>query len=224
MESQHNLATHDQSLRNLSTSTSRKLDQLQHIKAAFADDDLMDDAIQEFAKEKESEIEKSTTKNSVNDLDLPGWGSWAGQGAPAVKKKQPRQSRKNTKPSIPRKDANLKHVIINEARDSNISKHLVKNISHPFTGIEQYEATQRVPVGRLWNSEDSYHNMIRPRVTVETGEVIPPLKVYTILHHVMPCDLYFSMQVTEDIEDEFRRHDAQKELVKKIVSRKRKHK
>ena len=178
--SQQNLAT--QSLHCLSThpiSASSKPDQLQHIKAAFANDDLMDAAIQEFSKEKESEIKKSTAKNIVDDLDLPGWGSWAGQGAPAVKKKQVRHSRKNTKPSTPRKDTNLKHVIINEARDSNISKHQVKRISHPFTGIEQYEATQRVPVGRLWNSEDSYHNMIRPRVTVETGEVIPPLEVHT---------------------------------------------
>ena len=188
--SQQNLAT--QSLQNLSTppaSVSSKPDQLQHIKAAFANDDLMDDTIREFAKEKESEIEKTTAKNRVDDLDLPGWGSWAGQGAPAVKKKQVRPSRRKTKPSIPRKDASLKHVIINEARDSNISKHQVRNISHPFTGIEQYEATQRVPVGRLWNSEDSYHNMIRPRVTVEIGEVIPPLEVCTILHHVMSCDL-----------------------------------
>ena len=193
MGSQHSLVTHDQSLQNLSTSASSKPDQLQHIKAAFADDDLMDDTIREFAKEKESDIEKLTAKNSVIDLDLPGWGNWAGQGAPAVKKKKVRPSQKNIKPSAPRKDTNLKHVIINEARDSNISKHQVKNISHPFTGIEQYEATQRVPVGRLWNSEDSYHNMIRPRVTVETGEVIPPLEVFNILHCVMSCDLCISM-------------------------------
>ena len=157
----------------------------------------MDDAIQEFSKEKESEIKKSTAKNIVDDLDLPGWGSWAGQGAPAVKKKQVRHSRKNTKPSTPRKNTNLKHVIINEARDSNISKHQVKSISHPFTGIEQYEATQCVPVGRLWNSEDSYHNMIRPRVTVETGEVIPPLEVHPpILHHVMSGDVSRRSQKT----------------------------
>ena len=178
-----------QSLQDLATpltSASRsKPDQLQHIKAAFADDDLMDDAIQEFNKEKESEIEKSTAKNIMDDLNLPGWGSWAGQGTPVVKKKPLKPSQRRAKPSEPRKDANLKHVIISEARDSNISKHQVKHISHPFTGIEQYEATQRVPVGRLWNSEDSYHNMIRPHVTVETGEVIPPLEV----HSIVSCDV-----------------------------------
>ena len=172
----------NKSLQNSATPTlsSRKPDQLQHIKAAFADDDLMDDTVQEFAKDKESEIEKSTAKNTLDEINLPGWGSWAGQGAPAVSKKQPRRSRKRIKPSAPRKDADLKHVIINEARDSNLCKHQVKNVTHPFTSIQQYEATQRVPVGRLWNSEDSYHNMIRPRVTVMTGEVIPPLEVYHI--------------------------------------------
>ena len=175
--SQKNLT--NQPLQNLATPTaaSNKPDQLKHIKAAFADDDLMDDAITEFAKDKELEIQKSTAKNDVDDLNLPGWGSWAGQGAPAASKKQVRLSQKITKPYTPRKDANLKHVIINEAKDPKICKHQVKNVTHPFTDIEQYEATQRVPVGRLWNSEDSYHNMIRPKVTVETGEVIAPLEV-----------------------------------------------
>jgi len=172
----------DQPIQNLATPTpaQHKPDQLQHIKAAFADDDLMDDTVMEFTKEKELESEKSTTKNTLDELNLPGWGSWAGQGAPTANKKQVRSSQKKTKPSTPRKDANLKHVIINEARDPNICKHQVKNVTHPFTSIEQYEATQGVPVGRLWNSEDSYHNMIRPRITVETGEVIRPLEV-TIL-------------------------------------------
>ena len=182
---QQNLA--NQSLQNLSTPTSslNKPDQLQHIKAAFADDDLMDDTVQEFVRDKELEVEKSTAKNTMDDLDLPGWGSWAGQGAPAVSKKQPRPSRKRIRSSTARKDGNLKHVIIKEARDSNLCKHQVKNVTHPFTSIEQYEATQRVPVGRLWNSEDSYHNMIRPRVTVVTGEVIPPLEVC----HIVSCDV-----------------------------------
>ena len=182
-DSVNNSQLTDQSLQNLATPrlVSNKPDQLQHIKAAFADDDITDDTAQEFAKDKESEIEKSAAKNTVDDLSLPGWGSWAGQGAPAVKKKPVRLSRKNTKPSAPRKDANLKHVIINEARDSNICKHQVKNVNHPFTSVEQYEATQRVPVGRLWNSEDTYHNMIRPRVTIATGEVIPPLEVCCVV-------------------------------------------
>lgn len=178
----------NQSLQNLATpisSSSSKPDQLQHIKAAFADDDLVEDTVQEFMKDKESEVEKSTSKSTMDDLNLPGWGSWAGQGAPVVNKKQVRPSRKNTKSSAPRKDNNLGHVIINEARDSKISKHQVKNVTHPFTSIEQYEATQRVPVGRLWNSEDSYHNMIQPHVTVETGEVIPPLEVY----YNISCDV-----------------------------------
>ena len=60
----------------------------------------------------------------------------------------------------------MKHVIIKEARDSNLCKHQVKNVTHPFTSIEQYEATQCVPIGRLWNSEDCYLNMIHPRVTM----------------------------------------------------------
>lgn len=177
-------------LQNVDTPTPapRKPDQLKHIKAAFADDDLIDDTVQEFTKEKELEIEKSTSRLIKDDLNLPGWGSWAGEGVPVAKKKQQRPPPKNAKPSRPRKDANLKHVIINEASDSNISKHQVQTVTYPFTRIEQYEATQRVPIGRLWNSEDCYHNMIRPHVTVETGEVIPPLEVH-LLHHVISCDL-----------------------------------
>ena len=151
-------------------------DQLQNIRAAFADDDVTDDVVVEFEKEKELEIQKTLTKDA-DHMSLPGWGNWAGEGAPKVAKKPVKLLSRKTTPLATRKDAHLKHVIINEGRNTPLSNHKVKGISHPFTTQQQYEAVQRVPVGRLWNSEDSYHHMIRPRVTIVTGEVIPPLEV-----------------------------------------------
>ena len=151
-------------------------DQLQNIREAFADDDVTDNLVAEFEKEKELEIQNTVIKDT-DHVSLPGWGSWAGEGAPKVTRRPEKSLSRKTTPLATRKDAHLKHVIINEKRNTSLSNHKVKGISHPFTTQQQYEAIQRVPVGRLWNSEDSYHHMIRPRVTMATGEVIPPLEV-----------------------------------------------
>lgn len=152
-------------------------DQLQNIRAAFADDDVTDDVVTEFEKEKELEIQNTVAKDMDHMSSLPGWGSWAGEGAPKVARKPAKTlSNKTTSPAT-RKDSHLRHVIISEKRNTSLSNHKVKAISHPFTTQQQYEAIQRVPVGRLWNSEDSFHHMIRPRITIATGEVIPPLEV-----------------------------------------------
>jgi len=151
-------------------------DQLQNIREAFADDDVIDDVVTEFEKEKELEMQKTVAKDT-DHMSLPGWGNWAGEGAPKITKKPVNLLSRKTTPLSTRKDAHLRHVIINESRNTSLSNHKVKEISHPFTTQQQYEAIQRVPVGRLWNSEDSYHHMIRPRITIATGEVIPPLEV-----------------------------------------------
>ncbi|XP_065908572.1 U3 small nucleolar RNA-associated protein 14 homolog B-like isoform X2 [Dysidea avara] len=178
-------------------------DQLQNIREAFADDDVTDNLVAEFEKEKELEIQNTVIKDT-DHVSLPGWGSWAGEGAPKVTRRPEKSLSRKTTPLATRKDAHLKHVIINEKRNTSLSNHKVKGISHPFTTQQQYEAIQRVPVGRLWNSEDSYHHMIRPRVTMATGEVIPPL------------------EATQEIEEEGEKYLTSKQLTSRIIERKRK--
>jgi len=88
--------------------------QAELVNRAFAADGFE----QDFMAEKEAAIAEDAPKEE--DLMLPGWGSWTGQGvkshASAVKivKKMPGVE------ASKRKDSKLKHVIINEKRVKNV--------------------------------------------------------------------------------------------------------
>lgn len=82
--------------------------QAELISRAFASDALEAD----FAAEKEAAIAEDAPKEE--DLTLPGWGSWTGQG---VKRRAVEKKLVKMIPGIDaskRQDAKLKHVIINE--------------------------------------------------------------------------------------------------------------
>ena len=82
--------------------------QTELINRAFAADGFE----QDFAIEKEAAIAEDAPKEE--DLTLPGWGSWTGQG---VKRRAMEKKIIKKVPGIEasqRKDAKLKHVIINE--------------------------------------------------------------------------------------------------------------
>lgn len=83
---------------------------------AFANDDV----VAEFEDEKMAEIEEDGDK--VEDLTLPGWGSWAGAGV--KKNKNKKKILKVTKgiDADKRKDAKLSHVIINEKLNKKVIK------------------------------------------------------------------------------------------------------
>ena len=104
--------------------------QAELINRAFAADGFE----QEFAVEKEAVIAEDAPREE--DLTLPGWGSWTGQG---VKRRATEKKLVKKVPGIEaskRKDAKLKHVIINEKRVKNVSHslmmadHRVRNIWH----------------------------------------------------------------------------------------------
>ena len=82
--------------------------QTELINRAFAADGFE----QDFAMEKEAAIAEDAPKEE--DLTLPGWGSWTGQG---VKRRATEKKIIKKVPGIEasqRKDAKLKHVIISE--------------------------------------------------------------------------------------------------------------
>jgi U3 small nucleolar RNA-associated protein 14 len=83
-------------------------EQAELISRAFASDALEAD----FTVEKEAAIAEDAPREE--DLTLPGWGSWTGRG---VKKRRVEKKLVKLVPGIDaakRKDAKLKHVIINE--------------------------------------------------------------------------------------------------------------
>ncbi|CAG8573767.1 2092_t:CDS:10 [Ambispora gerdemannii] len=143
---------------------------------AFANDNV----VEEFEAEKLAAIDEDTPKEK--DLTLPGWGSWAGKG---VKKKPTKNNnfRIIQKP-VPgegievskRKDANLKHVIINEKRIKKATKYLATQIPYPYETREQYERSLRNPLGKEWNTYEVFQKMVKPRVTTKMGTIIDPLE------------------------------------------------
>ncbi|KAG1562453.1 hypothetical protein G6F49_000910 [Rhizopus delemar] len=117
-------------------------DQRELVARAFANDDV----VAEFEEEKLAEIAEDGDK--VEDLTLPGWGSWGGAG---VKPKK-----------------NKKKIVKGE-------KYQATTVPFPFKTVEQYERSLATPVGNEWNTSQTFSKMTKPRVLTKLGKVIDPL-------------------------------------------------
>ncbi|KAI8867836.1 Utp14-domain-containing protein [Ramicandelaber brevisporus] len=148
------------------------------VEMAFAEDDI---AEEEFEQEKQMIIEQDAPKDV--DVTLPGWGGWSGAG---VSKKQQVNTKKVIIPAKlarngvieaeQRRDAGKKHVIINEKRNKHAAKTLLaSNVPFPYENRAQYEQQLRLPVGREWNTNRTFHKNIAPRIATKAGRIINPL-------------------------------------------------
>ena len=45
----------------------------------------------------------------------------------------------------------------------------VQSVPWPYTSREQFDKTNSTPVGRHWNTEATFQQMIKPKVTTGTG-------------------------------------------------------
>ncbi|XP_015367455.1 PREDICTED: U3 small nucleolar RNA-associated protein 14 homolog C [Diuraphis noxia] len=139
------------------------------IAEAFADDDI----VNEFKEEKKKLEEQSKPKV---ETALPGWGSWAG---PNIRKrtfkKRTNMGMFRTPAKPPRKDFNREKVIIHESADDSIKSHLVSELPYPFKGVEEYEETIKVPVGRTWVPETVFQKLTAPPVVTQMGQIIDPI-------------------------------------------------
>lgn len=143
------------------------------IKQAFAQDD---DLFREFAAEKAATIQADAPK--VEDMTLPGWGSWTGDGVAAS---EPRVRILRTTPGVieakRRRDANMKNVIINEKQNKRLqAAWMVPKVPHPYRSREEYERARVKPLGPEWNSVHTFKRRIQPRVQVKVGSIIDPIK------------------------------------------------
>ncbi|XP_028133865.1 U3 small nucleolar RNA-associated protein 14 homolog A [Diabrotica virgifera virgifera] len=135
---------------------------------AFEDDDIAVD----FEKEKAAEIEKDTPKDI--DLNLPGWGSWAGGNIDPSKRKRKRFIIKMPK-KIPRRDDNKGSLIINEDAQSKITPLLVSEVPFPFKSVKEYENSIRAPIGNTFVPERAFRKYIEPSVVTKMGSIIKPI-------------------------------------------------
>ncbi|KAJ3095540.1 hypothetical protein HDU97_006816 [Phlyctochytrium planicorne] len=137
---------------------------------AFANDDVF----AEFEEEKQGIIDQDKPKDE--DVTLPGWGAWSGNGiAPkknvVVKKAKAHEGVDASK----RKDAKLKNVIISEKPNRKAAKFMATTVPHGFQTRDQYEESIRLPMGKEWNANMSHSKLVAPKVVVKMGQIIQPL-------------------------------------------------
>jgi len=166
---------------NNNISSEELKDQQNMIQNAFAGDNVEE----QFSAEKQRLIDEDSTEKKVPTL--AGWGSWTGKGAPTQKmnRRHSKKFKKNkTKIAMAakakrdaRKDRDLKHVIISEKRNKHVAKYNVETVPHPFKTRAEYEASLRNPLGPEWNTADVHSALVRPKVVIDAGAVIDPIKM-----------------------------------------------
>ncbi|KAJ3220712.1 hypothetical protein HK099_004062 [Clydaea vesicula] len=148
-----------------------QLSQREVMRLAFADDNMFE---VEFEKEKVSIMEKE--KPQEIDVTLPGWGSWSGIGVKQKKKPSKKHIKKVDGIDIDkRKDSKLKNVIINEKRQKKSLKYQIPSVPHGFNNREQYEKTIRLPLGKEWQTSDTFQKLNKPKISTIDGKIIHPL-------------------------------------------------
>lgn len=158
-------------------------DQKRLVREAFADDES--DVELELQREKDAEIEELAGVEKSDSNVLPGWGSWAGEGVVESQRAKERRLRREKeeeerrkaileKVRTIRKDADLKHVVVNEKVDKKAAVYKARAVPKGVTP-EHYERMLAVPVGREWQTSIAHRKMIMPKITVEKGKVIKPL-------------------------------------------------
>lgn len=143
------------------------------IKKAFAGDDV----VNEFKKSKREEVEGELPKEEIPG-ELPGWGTWSRQKKePAwVQEAKSRAEAKKQAAARARKDAGMEYVVISEKWDSKNAKYKTQSVPYPFNAKETYERSLRQPLGRDYNTIDSFRNLTRPSIIKDNGVIIEPLK------------------------------------------------
>ena len=127
-----------------------------------------------------SKLQGSSDSAKV-EPELPGWGAWTGDGAPAPKKRKPKKEAVKRqhdfdKAKRARADHGIAKVIIGERRNKKATKYKVEQVPYPFTSREQYERSLRHPLGREWNTAATTGKLTAPDVVVN-GSIIAPARL-----------------------------------------------
>ena len=141
------------------------------VPANFAFDNIIGD----FAEEKENQLKE----DNDSDNGLPGWGQWANKDGNIRREKK--LSKKKTQKSKPtnssqKQKSNQPLVIINEERKEELRKHQVLQVPFPFRNQDHFENALNNPTGREWNTERKFIDKTKPKVSIPTGQIIPPAK------------------------------------------------
>ena len=51
----------------------------------------------------------------------------------------------------------------------------VNELPYPFVNPEQFEKSIRAPLGKTWNTETAYRELVKPKVVTRLGKIITPI-------------------------------------------------
>ncbi|KAI5070101.1 hypothetical protein GOP47_0014444 [Adiantum capillus-veneris] len=156
--------------------SSENASQAELIQRAFAGDDVEAD----FEHMKSEALNEEVPLGEAA-LNLPGWGQWTDvqkkRGPPLwMVKQQEELERKREQALNKRKDSKLKHVIISERMDKKAEKFVAPTLPFPFKSRDVFERSNRMPLGREFNSDQAFRDMIRPAVVKDAGVIIAPIE------------------------------------------------
>ena len=156
---------------------------------AFAEDDI--DA--ELHALKEREVESIMKPQQLSE-NLPGWGEWGGNDEVLNKKFKQKLAEETTKRMIEKKtlmkgriDFQHKHLIVNQegfsilptGKKSANNKYTVKLVPRPFASAQEFQRSQRQPIGPEWNTPISFRDGVKPQIETIPGSIIQPLNKAT---------------------------------------------
>lgn len=148
---------------------------------------LMADAFsytEEFQKEKERQALKDAEKDlaELDELHLPGWGSWTGPSGEQSKGAKLREDKiiraRNdiiNKAVQERKDANKTNVILSEGVDPAVEKYSIPELPKIYSSKKQLEAQLAFTLCPETNSITGFKEIIRPEIEFAAGQGIEPV-------------------------------------------------
>jgi len=151
------------------------------IAEAFANDD---DILRDFRKEAQDRA-AAKRKANAKPAAMPGWGNWAGSDQD-MKKKRKRKAAKHRAAALEKAAKRPKEaaedggpgyrVIVNEgAKGKSTREHQASSVPFPFTGVADFEASIRMPVGETFVPRTSFKKLTKPKVKVAKGAVVDPV-------------------------------------------------
>ncbi|XP_058202992.1 uncharacterized protein C57A7.06 [Rhododendron vialii] len=153
------------------------------IRRAFAGDDVEDD----FERNKQ-EVLNEENPEPEKPILLPGWGQWTHiqqkKGLPSWMLEEHENAKKKREEVLKkRKDAHLKHVIISEKVDKKAEKLHPKTLPYPYTSLEVFEQSIRMPIGPEYHPMSTIGALNRPQVVKKPGVIIKPIKFEDVNPH-----------------------------------------
>lgn len=70
---------------------------------------------------------------------------------------------------------NQSNLVIIENKDEQLQKHLVANLPFPFTSVDGYEKSIRVPIGSDFVPATANRVLTKPAITTKSGTIIEPM-------------------------------------------------